>query len=217
MAGTLTTNGVLEGICHYGVIPVLIPEDLQRVRRLGIALRAGGLPVIEIAFRTDSAVEALRMLTLNPQMLVGAGTVLTAEQVDLAYHAGARFIVTPGFTTAVIERCQRLGMPVIPGAANATDIIAALDHGIRLLKFFPAEAAGGIRVLRSLQGPFPDVRFIPTGGIDASNAGSYLSQPFVAAVGGSWTVASEHVRHGDFGTITSLAAEAIQIVRQARA
>lgn len=108
-------------------------------------------------------------------------------------------------------------MPVIPGAVNAIDIIAALDHGIRLVKFFPEEASGGIKVLRSIHRPFPDVRLIPTGGIDASNAGSYLRQPFVAAVGGSWMVAPEHVHNGNFDTITSLTAEAIQIVSQARA
>jgi 2-dehydro-3-deoxyphosphogluconate aldolase/(4S)-4-hydroxy-2-oxoglutarate aldolase len=216
MASTLKIEGVLERICQYGVIPVLVPEDTDHVRRVGIALRAGGLPVAEVTFRTEAAVDALRMLTLNPDMLVGAGTVITPEQVDIAYEAGARYIVTPGFTAAVIERCRRLGLPVIPGVATATDIIFAVDCGIRLVKFFPAESAGGLNMLRALHGPFPRVRFIPTGGISAGNAGKDLSQPFVAAVGGSWMVKPEHIRNADFETVTSLAAEAIQTVAKAR-
>jgi 2-dehydro-3-deoxyphosphogluconate aldolase/(4S)-4-hydroxy-2-oxoglutarate aldolase len=216
MASTLKTEGVLERICQYGVIPVLVPEDTDHVRRLGIAMRAGGLPVAEVTFRTEAAVDALRMLTLNPDMLVGAGTVITPEQVDIAYHAGARYIVSPGFTTAVVERCRRLGLPFIPGVATATDIIAAIECGITLVKFFPAEESGGLNMLRVLHGPFPHIRFIPTGGINPANAGKYLSQPFVAAVGGSWMVKPEHIRNADFETITSLAAEAIQTVAKAR-
>jgi 2-dehydro-3-deoxyphosphogluconate aldolase / (4S)-4-hydroxy-2-oxoglutarate aldolase len=216
MASTLKTEGVLERICQYGVIPVLVPEDTDHVRRLGIALRTGGLPVAEVTFRTAAAVDALRMLTLNPDMLVGAGSVITPEQVDVAYHAGARYIVSPGFTEAVVERCRRLGLPVIPGVATATDIIAAIECGITLVKFFPAEESGGLNMLRVLHEPFPGVRFIPTGGINSANAGKYLSQPFVAAVGGSWMIKPEHIRNAAFETITSLTAEAIQVVAKAR-
>jgi 2-dehydro-3-deoxyphosphogluconate aldolase/(4S)-4-hydroxy-2-oxoglutarate aldolase len=217
MAGTLKTQSALERICQYGVIPVVVADDPDQVRPLGIALCAGGLPVAEVTFRTERAVDALRMLTLNPQMIVGAGTVLEPAQVDLAYEAGARFVVTPGFSAAVIERCRRLELPVIPGVATATDIISALGCGIRLMKFFPAEDSGGVKMLRALHAPFPHVRFIPTGGINAANAGAYLAEPCVAAVGGSWMVAAERVRAGDFDAITALAGEAVRIASEARA
>jgi 2-dehydro-3-deoxyphosphogluconate aldolase/(4S)-4-hydroxy-2-oxoglutarate aldolase len=214
MAGTLRTKSVLDQICDYGVIPVVVADDPEQARPLGIALRAGGLPVAEVTFRTERAADALRILAVNPEMLVGAGTVVAADQVDLAYEAGARFIVTPGFSRPVIERCRQLELPVIPGIATPSDIIAALDQGIRLVKFFPAESLGGVSMLRALHGPFPNVRFIPTGGI---NATTYLRERSVAAVGGSWMVAPEHVRGADFDAITRLTAQAIQIAGEARA
>ena len=142
--------------------------------------------------------------------------ILRREQVDLAYAAGARFVVTPGFSGRVVDRCREIGLPVVPGVATATELIAALDHGIDLVKFFPAQASGGVAMLRALQAPFPDVRFIPTGGISAANAADYLAVPSVAAVGGSWMVASELLRARDFAGIASLAAEAVQIAAQAR-
>ena len=148
-------------------------------------------------------------------MLVGAGTVVRPEQVDAAVEAGARFVVTPGFSARVVGRCRELGVPVIPGVATATDVIAALDHGLKLLKFFPAEAAGGIAALKALAGPFPGVRWIPTGGISATNAASYLALPSVAAVGGSWMVAPDLIAQRDFGAVTRLAREAVSLGAEA--
>jgi 2-dehydro-3-deoxyphosphogluconate aldolase/(4S)-4-hydroxy-2-oxoglutarate aldolase len=170
-----------------------------------------------VTLRTRSAAAAIRALVDAGEMLVGAGTVLRHEQVDLAREAGARFVVTPGFSAAVVERCRELGMPVIPGVSSATEIIAALDHGSELLKFFPAEASGGVAMLQAWRAPFPNVRFVPTGGVSSANAAAYLDLPSVAAVGGSWMVTPELVGSGDFGAISRLAEQAVQLVAEARA
>jgi 2-dehydro-3-deoxyphosphogluconate aldolase/(4S)-4-hydroxy-2-oxoglutarate aldolase len=207
---------VLDALCRRGIVPVVLADELDHMRPLGESLKAGGLPVAEITFRSDTAVDALRLLAADEDLLVGAGTIVTAEQVRVAHAAGARFIVTPGFSAAVLERCRELALAVIPGVATATEVIAALDQGIRLMKFFPAEPAGGTAMLRALAGPFPDVRFIPTGGVSASNAAGYLSLPTVAAVGGSWMVAPALMRSGDFDAISRLAAEAVSIAAAAR-
>src|ERR1019366_4457458 len=148
-------------------------------------------------------------------LLVGAGTVTRPDQVDLARDAGARFVVLPGFSARVGDRCRELGMPVVPGISTATDVISALDHGCELLKFFPAEASGGLEMIRALQGPFPQVRFIPTGGVNAANAGAYLRLPSVVAVGGSWMVAPALLRDRDFASVSRLAAEAVRIAAEA--
>ena len=158
------------------------------------ALKRGGLPVAEVTFRTEASIRALGALAGDGELLVGAGTVIRPEQVDLARDAGARFVVTPGFSPRVVERCRELAMPVIPGVSTASEVIAALDHGCELLKFFPAEASGGAATIRALAGPFPHVRFIPTGGVSAANAPVYLRLPSVAAVGGSWMVAPTLLR-----------------------
>ena len=212
----MSDGDVLGLLCARGVIPVIVAEEVDAVRPLGDALKDGGLPVAEVTFRTAAAVEALRLLARDGDLLVGAGTIVRPEQVDLAHAAGARFVVTPGFSARVVDRCRELGLPVIPGVATATEVIAALDHGIELVKFFPAEASGGVAMVRALQGPFPEVRFIPTGGIDAANAAEYLAVPSVVAVGGSWMVASALLRGRDFAGIAKLAAEAVQIAAQAR-
>jgi 2-dehydro-3-deoxyphosphogluconate aldolase/(4S)-4-hydroxy-2-oxoglutarate aldolase len=208
---------VLDLLCGAGVLPLLAIEDLDSVRKVGAALCAGGLAVAEVTLRTASAAAAIRALVDAGEMLVGAGTVIRHEQVDLAREAGARFVVTPGFSAAVVERCHELGMPVIPGVASATEIIAALDHGNELLKFFPAEASGGVATLRAWRGPFPNVRFVPTGGVSSANAGAYLSLPSVVAVGGSWMVTPELVESGDFLAISRLAEQAVQLAAEARA
>lgn len=217
MAGPLSDIAVLDLVCGAGVVPVLAIDDLDAVREVGAALCAGGLAVAEVTLRTASAAAAIRALADDADMLVGAGTVIRHEQVDLAREAGARFVVTPGFSASVVERCRELGMPVIPGVASATEIIAALDHGSELLKFFPAEASGGVAMLAAWHGPFPDVRFIPTGGVSSANAAAYLGLPSVAAVGGSWMVAPTLVRDRDFATISKLTAEAVRIAAEARA
>lgn len=208
-------SDVLELLCARRVVPVVVLDDLDCARPLGDALKAGGLPVAEVTFRTSAALEALRQLAGDPDLLVGAGTVVRAEQVDQAMEAGARFVVMPGFSQGVVRRCQALGMPVVPAVATPTELIAALDEGLELLKFFPAEASGGVSMLRALHAPFPDVRFIPTGGVTSANAGAYLSLPCVAAVGGSWMVAPELVRGGEFDIVTQLSAEAVRIAGEA--
>jgi 2-dehydro-3-deoxyphosphogluconate aldolase / (4S)-4-hydroxy-2-oxoglutarate aldolase len=212
----LTADGILDQLCARGVIPVVVVDDPLDAAPLGDALKAGGLPVAEITFRTDAAAEALGLLARDPALVVGAGTVVRPEQVDLAHDAGARFVVTPGFSKRVVERCRELGVAVIPGVATATEVIAALDRGIELVKFFPAEASGGLAMVRALHAPFPQVRFIPTGGVSAANAAAYLEQPGVAAVGGSWMVSAELIRQGDFESVARLAAEAVAITVEAR-
>ena len=212
----MSDDDVLGLLCARGVIPVIVTEELDVVRPLGDALKDGGLPVAEVTFRTAAAVEALRLLARDGDLLVGAGTIVRPEQVDLAHAAGARFVVTPGFSARVVDRCREVGLPVIPGIATATELIGALDHGIELVKFFPAEACGGVAMVSALRGPFPEVRFIPTGGINAANAAEYLAMPSVVAVGGSWMVASSLLNGRDFAGIAKLTAEAVQIAAQAR-
>jgi 2-dehydro-3-deoxyphosphogluconate aldolase/(4S)-4-hydroxy-2-oxoglutarate aldolase len=204
----ITDYDVLTTVLAGRILPVVVLEELETAVPVASALAEGGLPVAEITFRTAAAAAAIRRIAAETDSLVGAGTVVRPEQVDEAVAAGARFIVTPGLSLRVIERCRELDVLVIPGVATATDVIAALDQGLNLLKLFPAEAAGGVALLRALRGPFPDVRFVPTGGISAANAASYLALPSVAAVGGSWIVAPELVAARDYAAITQLAREA---------
>jgi 2-dehydro-3-deoxyphosphogluconate aldolase/(4S)-4-hydroxy-2-oxoglutarate aldolase len=207
---------VIERVCACGVIPVVVIDDPDITPALGDALNRGGLPVAEVTFRTAAAVEALRALATDAQLLVGAGTVVRPEQVDWARDAGASFVVTPGFSRAVVERCREVGLPVLPGIATPSELIAALDSGIDLVKFFPAEASGGVAMLRALGAPFPNVRFVPTGGISSSNAPDYLSVASVAAVGGSWIVDAQLLRTGDFAAVERLAREAVAMAKAAR-
>ena len=179
---------ILQG---HRVVPVVVLDDPESADDLGAALVAGGLPVAEATFRTPQAAEVLRRLAERGDLIVGAGTVITARQVDLAHVAGARFVVSPGLSAEVVRRCQALGLPVIPGVSTATEIIAALDLGLDTVKFFPAEASGGLPTVKALAAAFPQVRFVPTGGITAQSAPAYLAHPSVAAVGGSWMVAPD--------------------------
>jgi 2-dehydro-3-deoxyphosphogluconate aldolase / (4S)-4-hydroxy-2-oxoglutarate aldolase len=202
---------VVERLCAQRVIPVAVIEDLGSVLPLAEALERGGLPVVEVTFRSDAAPDAIHLFAEQTRLLAGAGTVVRREQVDAAVEAGARFVVSPGLGRGVVERCMELGVPVIPGVATATEIMAALDLGLSLLKFFPAEASGGVPSLRALRGPFPDVRFVPSGGITAANSADYLALPSVLAVGGSWMVAPELIASGDFDAVERLAAEAVSL------
>jgi 2-dehydro-3-deoxyphosphogluconate aldolase/(4S)-4-hydroxy-2-oxoglutarate aldolase len=211
----MSDEDVLSLVCARGVIPVVVADDAGRARPLGGALKAGGLPVAEVTFRTGAAIEVLRLLAADQDLLVGAGTVIRSEQVDLARDAGARFVVTPGFSPHVVDRCRELGMPVIPGVATATEVMAALARGCNLLKFFPAETSGGVAAIRALHGPFPEARFVPTGGVTIANAASYLSLRAVAAVGGSWMVAPALIRDGDFTKVSRLAAQAVALAAEA--
>src|SRR3954447_24803186 len=208
MARAVTEGVSAQAVLSFGIVPVVVLEELDTAVPVAAALAEGGLPVAEGTFRTAVAPDALARIAAATDVLVGAGTVVRPEQVDEAVGAGAQFIVTPGLSARVIERCRALDVLVIPGVATATEVIAALDLGLGLLKLFPAEAAGGVALLRALRGPFPDVRFVPTGGISAANAASYLALPSVAAVGGSWMVAPELIAARDYASVTRLAREA---------
>jgi len=198
------------------IVPVVVINQANRAESLGEALVAGGIPVAEVTFRTEAAPEAIRRMARNADLLVGAGTVLTVDQVDEAVDAGAEFIVSPGFSAAVVQRAQHHGLPVFAGAVTPTEIMAALDLGLTTLKFFPANLYGGPAALKALGAPFPQVRFIPTGGVSVDNLAAYLSLPNVAAVGGSWMVPADVIDAGDMATIQRLCAEASAAVSALR-
>jgi 2-dehydro-3-deoxyphosphogluconate aldolase/(4S)-4-hydroxy-2-oxoglutarate aldolase len=201
---------VRDAVLAGRVLPVVVLAESDRAAPLGEAILAGGLRCAEVTFRTPAAAAAIRAMSAgNPDLIVGAGTVLTVEQVDLALDAGARFVVSPGFGPAVVRRCQERQIPVFPGATTATEVQMALDAGLDAVKFFPAEAAGGVRMIEALAAPFPSVRFIPTGGIGPDNVARYLAIASVAAVGGTWMVAPPMVAAGDWAGITRLTRDAV--------
>ncbi len=200
---------ILDDVVARRVLPVVVLGSAAAAERLGDALVAGGLPVAEVTFRTPAALPALRALAARSDMIVGAGTVITPAQVDAAVDAGARFVVSPGLSAGVVRRCLDLGVPAIPGIATATELMAALDLGVDLVKFFPAEVSGGVAAIRALAAPFPGVRFVPTGGIGPGQLAAYLAEPAVAAVGGSWMVAPSLLEAGDHAAVTRLCREAI--------
>lgn len=193
----------------HRVIPVIVIDDATQASPLADALMRGGLPIAEITFRTAAAPDALRSLAGRDDLVAGAGSVRTADQVDEAVAAGARFVVSPGLSERVVERCFEHGVPVLPGVATASEIMRALDLGLDVVKLFPAGAVGGPGAVRDLSGPFPGVRFVPTGGVGPANVGDYLSLPSVVAVGGSWMVAVGHVRSGRFDEVERSVAEAV--------
>jgi 2-dehydro-3-deoxyphosphogluconate aldolase / (4S)-4-hydroxy-2-oxoglutarate aldolase len=190
------------------LIPVITLPDAAQAEPLAAALKAGGLPCAEVTLRTDAAEEAIRVMSQDPDMLVGAGTVLSQDQADRAIGAGARFIVTPGYSARVVHACLDRSVPVIPGAVTATEIGTALDDGVRVVKFFPAATMGGPAALRALAGPFPMMRFIPTGGVTPGNMADYLALSCVLAVGGSWVVAPDLLASGNYGEVTRRAKDA---------
>lgn len=201
---------IAEVLAETGVLPVVVLDDADRAGPLGAALLAGGLRAVEVTFRTAAAEAAIRTLAKEPELLVGAGTVVNPGQVDRAVEAGARFVVSPGFSPAVAGRCAQRGVPLFPGVATGTEIMMALDAGLETVKFFPAERLGGVAMVSALSAPFPSVRFVPTGGIDAANLADYLSIPAVLAVGGTWMVARPLLREGRWDEISALAAAAVR-------
>ena len=204
-------NELLKKISNYGIVPVIKIDDTETAVPLVEALVSSGLHVAEVTFRTAQAEESIkRIVKAYPDMLIGAGTVLSVEQVDKAVNAGAKFIVTPGFNPNVVSYCISNGITVIPGASTPSDMEAALEIGLDVVKFFPAEQSGGVEYLKAVGGPYTTLKFIPTGGINAKNLNSYLSQKNVVACGGSWMVKSELIDAGDFGAIKKLTREAIQ-------
>lgn len=210
-------NEIVNRLGTMGIVPVVAIEDAAHAPKLGRALQAGGLPCAEITFRTAAAEDAIRAMTTEcPEVLVGAGTILTVEQAQTAVAAGAKFIVTPGFDAAVVDYCLEKSVPITPGVMTPTEINMALNKGLRLLKFFPAEAAGGVKTLKAVGGPYGGVTFIPTGGISPANLAEYLALPMVHACGGSWLVKKQLIRDGEFEKIEKLTSEGVTLVQQVR-
>ena len=203
---------ILERLAAHRLVPVVVLDDAAHADALAQALVDGGLPVAEVTFRTAAAADAIRAIAARGDVLVGAGTVLTPQQVDTAVAAGASYVVSPGTSRAVVERCQEHGVLALPGAVTATEVQAALELGLSTVKFFPAGTSGGAKAVAALAAPFGDVGFVPTGGIGLSNLAEYLALPSVRAVGGSWMVPRELVRGGDFGAVRDLTAEAVSLV-----
>lgn len=213
-AGTHATTAVLHRLGDIGVIPVAVVADAAVATALGGALKQGGLPCVEVTLRTPAALTTIGIMAEDPDLLVGAGTVTRPDQVDRVVAVGARFVVSPGFSPSVVKACQELGVPVLPGVASATEILMALDAGLDCVKFFPAEAIGGLKALSALAAPFPTTRFVPTGGITADTLPAYARHPAVLAVGGSWMVAADLLQSGRFDEVTRLASEAVERVNR---
>ncbi|RSM74157.1 keto-deoxy-phosphogluconate aldolase [Actinoplanes sp. ATCC 53533] len=209
----MTVHEIWRQLGDHALVPVVVLDDPAAAHPLGQALVDGGLPVAEVTLRTPEALKGIQELAGHGGLLVGAGTVLTVEQVDLAVAAGARFVVSPGLSRAVVERCRAVGVPVLPGAVTATEVQAALELGLEAVKFFPAGTSGGPAAVAALAAPFAGVRFVPTGGIDAGNAGDYLALPSVLAVGGSWMVPRAAIKAGDFARVRELTSQAVAAVR----
>ena len=211
-------NSVLQKIQEVGIVPVVVLNDEKDAQPLAKALCDGGLPIAEVTFRTAAAEESIRiMATKYPEMLVGAGTVLTTEQVDRAVAAGAKFIVSPGLNPKVVKYCVDKNIPITPGVVTPGEIEKAIELGLEVVKFFPAEAAGGIKMIKAMSGPYPQMKFMPTGGISEKNIGEYLSFSKVIACGGSWMVSSNLVEAGKFEQIAKLTKGALEIVAKERA
>jgi Entner-Doudoroff aldolase len=208
---------IINEIGNLAVVPVVQIEHAKYAVNLGKALLEGGLPCAEITFRTASAEETIQSIAANlPEIILGAGTVLTTIQAEKAVAAGAQFIVSPGFNPKIVDWCLNRNVVVLPGVATPTEIEMALDKGLRHIKFFPAQAMGGVDMLKAVAAPYSGVKFIPTGGINAQNLADYLRLPFVLACGGSWFVKSDLISAENFKEITRLTKEAVSIVHQCR-
>ena len=210
-------NEVLNKLHELGIVPVVVIDDAKDAIPLAKALIEGGLPCAEVTFRTAAAADAIKAIADNfPDMLVGAGTVLTTEQVDRAVAAGAKFIVSPGTNPKVVKYCVEKNIPITPGTCNPSDVEQALECGVNIVKFFPAEPAGGLKYIKAIAAPYVDVKFMPTGGINANNVRDYLAYNKIWACGGSWMVKGDLIKAGDFEKIKELTAEAVQIVKEVR-
>lgn len=206
-------NELEEKFYETRVVPVVVLEDAEDAVPLAQALVEGGLLSAEVTFRTAAAEESIRRMTeAFPQMLVGAGTVLTKEQVDAAAAAGAKFIVSPGFDPEIVDYCLEKKIPVLPGCISPSEVAQAVKRGLTIVKFFPAEQAGGIAMIKAMAAPYVGLKFMPTGGINAGNLTEYLSCDKILCCGGSWMVKGDLVKAGDFGNIRELSAEARKLI-----
>jgi len=207
-------HAVLEELKKIGIIPVIKIDDAAKAVPLAKALAAGGIPCAEVTFRTAQGEEAMRLINAElcsgktPGILLGAGTVLTTAQVDKAIAAGAKFIVSPGFNPKVVSYCVEKGIPITPGCSNPSDIERALEYGLEVVKFFPAEQAGGLEYIKAIAAPYTTMNFVPTGGINAQNVAKYIAYEKILACGGSWMVNADLINAGEFGKITALCREA---------
>jgi 2-dehydro-3-deoxyphosphogluconate aldolase/(4S)-4-hydroxy-2-oxoglutarate aldolase len=203
-------HAILEKLGNIGIVPVIKIDDAEKAVPLAKALAAGGIPCIELTLRTAHGIEAIRRITKEaPEVLAGAGTVLTPDQVDNAVDAGAQFIVSPGFNPKVVAHCIQKGILVIPGCANPSDIEQAIEFNLDVVKFFPAEAAGGLEYIKAISAPYPQLKFMPSGGINAHNIAQYIAYDKILACGGSWMADSNLINTGDFAKITALSQEAV--------
>ncbi len=209
---------IKNSFAKIGIIPVVVLEDAKDAHDLGEALMKGGLPAAEVTFRTAAAEEVIKILSRDfPDMLVGAGTVLTCEQADRAVAAGAKFIVAPGFNPTVVKHCLEKGYPVTPGVQTPGEMEQAMELGLDFVKFFPAEPAGGLPMIKAVAAPYTNLKFMPTGGINKENVKDYLAYNKIVACGGTWMVKGDLIKEGNFAKIEELTREAADIVKAIRA
>ena len=206
-----------EQFAACGIVPVVVLEEVAQALPVAQALLAGGINVMEITFRTAAAKESIATVAREmPEMMVGAGTVVNLRQLEEAAQAGAQFIVSPGSSAELIEASLERQLAIVPGVATPSEIMIGLELGLKVFKFFPAETYGGLKAIKALSGPFPQIRFIPTGGIKQDNAGEYLKNPGLIAVGGSWMVSADLIRAGRFDEITERSRMAVELARAVR-
>ncbi len=210
-------KAMAERFQKLGVVPVVVLENEKDAVPLAEALVQGGLPCAEVTFRTEAAAKSIQLMAeAYPDMLVGAGTVLTTEQVDLAVQSGAKFIVSPGFDPEVVDYCLKKEIPVFPGCITPSEVAQAVKRGLEVVKFFPAEPAGGLKYIRAIAAPYTMMKFMPTGGINPQNVREYLAYDRIAACGGSWMVKNTMIENNEFDRIEELVKEAVEIVKESR-
>ena len=210
-------NETLEKLGQYGIVPVVVLNDSKDAEPLADALCEGGLACAEVTFRTEAAAESIKIMSeKHPEMLVGAGTVLTVEQVDEAVAAGAKFIVSPGFNPKVVKYCLDKNIAITPGVVTPSEMEQAIELGLNIVKFFPAEPSGGLSMIKAVSAPYTMLKFMPTGGINPGNVKEYLKSDKIFACGGSWMVKGDLVDAGDFDKIKELTKEAADIVKEIR-
>lgn len=210
-------KAMAERFQKLGVVPVVVLENEKDAVPLAEALVQGGLPCAEVTFRTEAAAKSIQLMAeAYPDMLVGAGTVLTTEQADLAVQSGAKFIVGPGFDPEVVDYCLKKEIPVFPGCITPSEVAQAVKRGLEVVKFFPAEPAGGLKYIRAIAAPYTMMKFMPTGGINPQNVREYLAYDRIAACGGSWMVKNTMIENNEFDRIEELVKEAVEIVKESR-
>lgn len=210
-------NTIIEKLSEMLVVPVVVLEDANDAERLADALIKGGLPCAEVTFRTEAAEESIRIMTDKyPDMLVGAGTILTTEQVDKAVAAGAKFIVSPGFDPEIVDYCIEKEIPILPGVVAPSEAAQAVKRGLKVVKFFPAEQFGGVSTIKALAAPYTMLKFMPTGGVSVNNLKNYLSFDKIICCGGSWMVKGDLIKAGEFEKIADMTKEAVELARSIR-